>query len=71
MTKKPKKHPLTVTELTLRLSEEARNKIIEDLPNMIGKEVEIEISHYLGGSLGKLICEVKSWEYGQKTQPKV
>jgi len=35
------------------------------------KEVEIEISHYLGGNLGKLICEVKTWEYDQKTQTTV
>lgn len=68
MTHKPKKHPQTATELKLRLSEEVRKKIIEDLPSMIGKEVEIEISHYLGSSLGKLICEVKTWEYGQKTR---
>ena len=59
------KIPTTATEIVMRISQETRDELLKWLNNggLVGREIELNISHWNGGELGTVKAEIKSWKY--------
>lgn len=55
----------TATEIQFRLHLETKKKLLDwfrNEDNIIGKQIELSVTHFEGGELGTVTCEIKGWK---------